>query len=140
MLCCGNGCKRLRLFQTTSGRFSKIGSTRVIKGGGIIGPSLGPMARDVDSLVTVLRHIWSPGSLNYLRDAYTAPLTFQGEPFCGTKKLRIGYYTDNGYFQVMLSCSVYSRTSIIGTPSVGAKSFQLSNCANYGMLSYFVSV
>ncbi len=35
---------------------------------------------------------------------------------------------------------VLVQRCIIGTPSVGAKSFQLSNCANYGMLSYFVSV
>ncbi len=34
----------------------------------------------------------------------------------------------------------YSRTSIIGTHSVGSKSCQLSNCANYGILSHFVTV
>ncbi|XP_076440415.1 fatty-acid amide hydrolase 1-like [Babylonia areolata] len=78
----------------TLGRFSKIGSYSVNKGKTIVSGVVGPMARDVDSLVVMTRVMASPDMWEL--DPALPPLPFQEQLLTSSHKLRIGYYTWDG--------------------------------------------
>ncbi len=71
-----------------------------MKGGALISSTYGPFGQDVDTLVTVLRHLWVCDSRNFVESPYTAPVEFNESVYSDTKALRIGFYTDNSYFVV----------------------------------------
>ena len=56
--------------------------------------TLGPMARDPDSIVTAMRAIWD-GSMIAL-DPSVVPMTFNEDMYQSKQRLRIGYYCDMG--------------------------------------------
>lgn len=56
----------------------------------------GPMSRTVDDCTLILKTWWS--DTLYHADPMMAPLPFNDTLYNSTKKLRIGYYTHDGYF------------------------------------------
>ncbi|XP_076441093.1 fatty-acid amide hydrolase 1-like [Babylonia areolata] len=79
----------------TLGRFSQSGIYSVSKGKMIISGVVGPMARDVDSLVVMTRVMASPDMWEL--DPALPPLPFQEQLLTSSHRLRIGYYTCIGY-------------------------------------------
>ena len=56
--------------------------------------TLGPMARDPDTIVTAMRALWD-GSMFDL-DPSVVPITFNEDLYQAKQRLRIGYYCDMG--------------------------------------------
>ncbi|KAL8582160.1 hypothetical protein ACOMHN_004079 [Nucella lapillus] len=81
-------------FKPTLGRFSKQGVYSVTKGRLLIAGVVGPMGRDVDTLVLMTRVMASPDMRQL--DPSLPPLPFNDQVFKSTAKLRIGYYTWDG--------------------------------------------
>ncbi|VDP04560.1 unnamed protein product [Soboliphyme baturini] len=79
-------------FKPTGDLFSHVGSYASVPGRPLICACLGPMARDVDSVVLFMRIVLSLGMHNL--DPYVIPFTFQEEVYTSEKILTIGYYTD----------------------------------------------
>ena len=78
----------------TSGRITLLGS--VPHGHRVIKPCWGPMARDVDSLVLVLRTALQQRVFD--EDKTVPPMPFDDSIFLSEKPLTIGYYTDDGMY------------------------------------------
>ncbi|KAG8550077.1 hypothetical protein GDO81_028960 [Engystomops pustulosus] len=58
---------------------------------------IGPMARDVDSLVLSMKAFWCDKMFHL--DPSIPPICFNEETFSSISSLRIGYYEEDGYFQ-----------------------------------------
>ncbi|XP_056408156.1 fatty-acid amide hydrolase 1-like isoform X3 [Hyla sarda] len=58
---------------------------------------IGPMARDVDSLVLTMKAIWCDE--HFQLDPNVPPLYFNEKSFSSVAPLRIGYYEEDGFFQ-----------------------------------------
>ncbi|CAK8674010.1 unnamed protein product [Clavelina lepadiformis] len=56
---------------------------------------IGPIARDMDTIVLAMRALLCP--LMFELDVDVPPLPFNEKVFGSTRKLRIGYYVDDGY-------------------------------------------
>lgn len=89
---CGTSC-----LKPTSGRLS-LKSSEELDGGNmqtLIRATPGPMARDVDTLVTAMKAVLCP--YHFELDPDVPPLPFNSEVYESKRKLRIGYYTYDGY-------------------------------------------
>nr|CAB3244174.1 fatty-acid amide hydrolase 1-like [Phallusia mammillata] len=82
-------------FKPTCNRLSLAGLHGPIPGHVNIATTIGPMARDVDTLVLAMRSILCP--LMFELDPYIVPMPFDEKLFGCTKPLRIGYYVDDGF-------------------------------------------
>ncbi|XP_060079740.1 vitamin D3 hydroxylase-associated protein-like [Ylistrum balloti] len=86
----------------TQGRLSTKGMRSLTKPQNIVIGTGGPMARDVDGVVLLMRAMLSP--LHFQLDPSIPPIPFQEKEFSDTRRLRIGYYTSHGYADPVPSC------------------------------------
>ncbi len=75
-------------------------SRPVMKGVVMLAGTLGPMATDMTAVVDVCRHLWTEESTQYILDPYTAPLPFREKIFEDDRPLKVGFYMDDGFFEV----------------------------------------
>ncbi|XP_034270894.1 fatty-acid amide hydrolase 1 [Pantherophis guttatus] len=81
----------------TGSRLSTLGLATPVAGIKSVTATIGPMARDVDSLVLCMKALLCD-ELFHL-DPSVPPLPFREEIYTSSNLLRIGYYEDDGYFQ-----------------------------------------
>lgn len=86
----------------TVGRLSSQGSSPIGRGQTIIPSTFGPMACDVDSLVTVMRALLVPYMFEL--DNTVPPLPFNEQMYSSKRPLRIGYYTQDSAFHAVPAC------------------------------------
>ncbi|XP_068599706.1 fatty-acid amide hydrolase 1 [Brachionichthys hirsutus] len=84
-------------FKPTSGRISSLGQIPSYRGQKSILSSVGPMAKDVDSLALCMEALLCD-HMFYL-DPTIPPMPFNTQIFRSTKPLRIGYLLNDGYTQ-----------------------------------------
>ncbi|XP_077189995.1 fatty-acid amide hydrolase 1-like [Paroedura picta] len=82
-------------FKTTANRISKKGIVPSIRGQKSVSVGVGPMARDVESLVLCLRALMCDKMFQL--DPTVAPLPFSEEVYSSSQPLRIGYYTTDSF-------------------------------------------
>ncbi|CAH1776226.1 unnamed protein product [Owenia fusiformis] len=83
-------------FKPTVGRLSAKGTHGCTKGQQIVRAAYGPLARDVDGLVTAMKALLVP--LMFKLDPTVNPLPFRTEVFEDNRKLKIGWYDNDGWF------------------------------------------
>uniref|UniRef100_A0A8D0DYT5 Fatty-acid amide hydrolase 1 n=1 Tax=Salvator merianae TaxID=96440 RepID=A0A8D0DYT5_SALMN len=81
----------------TGQRLSTVGLASPIAGMKSVTATIGPMARDVDSLVLCMKALLCD-ELFHL-DPSVPPIPFREEIYTSSSPLRIGYYEDDGYFE-----------------------------------------
>ncbi|KAM6455744.1 vitamin D3 hydroxylase-associated protein-like isoform 2-T2 [Liasis olivaceus] len=81
----------------TGSRLSILGLASPIAGMKSVTATIGPMAKDVDSLALCMKALLCD-ELFHL-DPLVPPLPFREEIYTSSNLLRIGYYEDDGYFQ-----------------------------------------
>ncbi|XP_037683249.1 fatty-acid amide hydrolase 1 [Choloepus didactylus] len=79
----------------TSGRLSKSGLKGCVYGQEAVHVSVGPMARDVESLVLCLRALLNEDMFRL--DPTVPPLPFKEEVYTSSQPLRVGYYETDNY-------------------------------------------
>ncbi|XP_014651372.1 PREDICTED: vitamin D3 hydroxylase-associated protein-like [Ceratotherium simum simum] len=84
-------------FKPTGSRLSLLGMSVPMDGMDTVTGTLGPMARDVDSLALCMRALLCE-ELFHL-DPSVPPLSFNDEVYSSSKPLRIGYYESDGFSQ-----------------------------------------
>ncbi|XP_048351750.1 vitamin D3 hydroxylase-associated protein-like [Sphaerodactylus townsendi] len=84
-------------FKPTGYRLSIKGTTSPVDGMNSAINVIGPVARDMDSLVLCMKAVLCD-ELFHL-DPTVPPLPFNDEIYCSSRPLRIGYYDGDGYFQ-----------------------------------------
>uniref|UniRef100_A0A5S6QY60 fatty acid amide hydrolase n=1 Tax=Trichuris muris TaxID=70415 RepID=A0A5S6QY60_TRIMR len=89
-------------FKPTSTRMSQIGSTASIPGRPLMCATVGPMARDVYSLVTFMRNILCDDLFG--NDPYVMPVKFQEQLYKAKGQLTIGYYETDDFFAAIPAC------------------------------------
>ncbi|XP_030063005.1 vitamin D3 hydroxylase-associated protein [Microcaecilia unicolor] len=82
-------------FKPTAPRLSTIGVTTPLQGFLSVLLALGPMARDVDSLVLCMKALLCDHMFRL--DPSVPPIPFRDELYLTMKPLRIGYYDTDGY-------------------------------------------
>ncbi|KAM9483194.1 fatty-acid amide hydrolase 1-like [Clarias gariepinus] len=87
----------------TRNRISMLGLTSSTKGIKTVHSTIGPMARDVESLALCMRALLCTDM--FTLDATVPPIPFNQEVYESSKPLRIGYYENNGYSQPSPSMS-----------------------------------
>ncbi|XP_053492952.1 vitamin D3 hydroxylase-associated protein [Ictalurus furcatus] len=89
----------------TNNRISLHGLSSCVKGGktGKTPTSVGPMARDVESLALCMRALLCPDM--FTLDPTVPPIPFNQQVYESSEPLRIGYYENDGYFQPSPSMS-----------------------------------
>lgn len=90
---CGVCC-----LKPTFGRLSLRTCEEIVHGQSLVLSTPGPLGRDVDSLVLAMRAVLCP--YMFQLDPEVPPIPFRNEIYESKKKLRIGFYTNDGY----LSC------------------------------------
>ncbi|KAK5977926.1 Fatty-acid amide hydrolase 1, partial [Trichostrongylus colubriformis] len=83
-------------FKSSSIRFSHTFSTSSIPGRQLVTANEGPMAKSIGTCIDYLKVIWSDLHL-YQMDPYVPPVIWQEDMYSSQKKLRIGYYTTDGF-------------------------------------------
>uniref|UniRef100_A0A8R1E4D8 fatty acid amide hydrolase n=1 Tax=Caenorhabditis japonica TaxID=281687 RepID=A0A8R1E4D8_CAEJA len=78
-------------------RFSHRGVCGSVPGRPLINSNDGPMAQNVDTTVDFLRTVWADTWITE-QDPYVPPVTWNEDVYSSTKKLKIGYYIDDGWF------------------------------------------
>ncbi|XP_013930689.1 PREDICTED: vitamin D3 hydroxylase-associated protein-like [Thamnophis sirtalis] len=81
----------------TGSRLSTLGLASPVAGMKSVTATIGPMARDVDSLALCMKALLCD-ELFHL-DPSVPPLPFREEIYTSSNLLRIGYYKDDGYFE-----------------------------------------
>ncbi|XP_019356912.1 PREDICTED: vitamin D3 hydroxylase-associated protein-like [Gavialis gangeticus] len=81
----------------TGNRLSHAGLVSPIVGMKSVMATIGPMARDVDSLVLCMRALLCEDLFQL--DPTVPPIPFNEEVYSSSKPLRIGFYDGDGYFQ-----------------------------------------
>jgi len=89
-------------FKPTTGRVSHIGCHGPTEGQKLVTSSIGPLARDVDSLVLCCQALFSP--IMHKLDPTVCPLPFNFKVYQSKEKMRIGYYLDDGYMLPVPAC------------------------------------
>lgn len=84
-------------FKPTPDRLSLHGVRPCVDGMTAVSLCIGPMARDVDSLVLTMKALWCDELFQL--DPKVPPVYFNEETFSSVTPLRIGYYEEDGYFQ-----------------------------------------
>ncbi|XP_030647325.1 fatty-acid amide hydrolase 1 [Chanos chanos] len=84
-------------FKPTSGRISLRGARSCAPGQKSVCSSLGPMARDVDSLALCMRALLCEDMFSL--DPTVPPVPFNQQVYQSSERLRIGYYENDGYLQ-----------------------------------------
>ncbi|KAM6962519.1 fatty-acid amide hydrolase 1 [Aplochiton taeniatus] len=84
-------------FKPTCGRISSRGVSSCCPGQKSVLASLGPMARDVDSLALCMRALLCEDMFSL--DPAVPPVPFNQQVYQSSKPLRIGYYESDGYMQ-----------------------------------------
>uniref|UniRef100_A0A8C5FFW1 Amidase domain-containing protein n=1 Tax=Gadus morhua TaxID=8049 RepID=A0A8C5FFW1_GADMO len=79
----------------TCNRLSTKGISSSVKGQTSVKTSVGPMARDVDSLALCMQALLSDHM--FTLDPTVPPIPFNTEVYQSSKPLRIGYYENDGY-------------------------------------------
>nr|CAB3244153.1 fatty-acid amide hydrolase 1-like [Phallusia mammillata] len=82
-------------FKPTMNRLSKQGLQGSLPGQTLISATLGPMARDVETLVLAMKTLLCPTMFKL--DPSVPPMLFNTEVYTTKRKLCIGFYTDDGY-------------------------------------------
>ena len=59
-------------------------------------PSVGPMARSMDDIVTSLKAMWSP--ITFELDVYHSPIPFNELNYESKQRLNVGYWVNDGWF------------------------------------------
>uniref|UniRef100_A0A4W4EF09 Fatty-acid amide hydrolase 1 n=1 Tax=Electrophorus electricus TaxID=8005 RepID=A0A4W4EF09_ELEEL len=90
-------------FKPTFNRISLHGVNSCVKGIKSVPSSIGPMARDVESLALCMRALLSTDMFSL--DPTIPPLPFNQQVYDSTEHLRIGYYDNDGYHQPSPSMS-----------------------------------
>uniref|UniRef100_A0A8R1DIS2 Amidase domain-containing protein n=1 Tax=Caenorhabditis japonica TaxID=281687 RepID=A0A8R1DIS2_CAEJA len=85
-------------FKSSSGRTPQLGKTASIPGRQLLRSVEGPIAQNVDVCVEYLKLKWNDTKL-FEKDVYMPPVKFQQALYDSEKKLRIGFYTFDGYQQ-----------------------------------------
>ncbi|KAK0400098.1 hypothetical protein QR680_003355 [Steinernema hermaphroditum] len=78
-------------------RLSELGMEGSIPGRPMICASAGPMAQSIRSAAHYLKCIWSDDWISRV-DPYVPPVLWKDEEYSSTRKLKIGYYIDDGWF------------------------------------------
>lgn len=86
----------------TGNRISTKGTYTVDATNNCLPIVLGPMARDVDSVVLAMKAVLVPYMFEL--DRSVPPLPFNEQVYTDSRPLRIGYYLDNGLFEPVPSC------------------------------------
>ncbi|XP_066454143.1 fatty-acid amide hydrolase 1 isoform X1 [Eleutherodactylus coqui] len=81
-------------FKPTGNRLSKIGIKPSCPGQKSVTAMTGPIARDVDTLVTAMRALLCDDMFHL--DPTVPPIPFNDKVYCSTRPLRIGYYETDG--------------------------------------------
>lgn len=84
-------------FKPTSRRLSLRGISSCIKGQKSVLSSVGPLARDVESLALCMRALLCPDM--FTLDPTVPPIPFNQKVYESSEPLRIGYYENDGYMQ-----------------------------------------
>ncbi|XP_075688165.1 vitamin D3 hydroxylase-associated protein-like [Rhinoderma darwinii] len=84
-------------FKPTPNRLSMCGVRPCIDGMFSVAFCIGPMARDVDSLVLTMKALWCDEMFHL--DPSVPPIYFNEKTFSSVTPLRIGYYQEDGFFQ-----------------------------------------
>ncbi|KAG9463714.1 hypothetical protein GDO78_021247, partial [Eleutherodactylus coqui] len=84
-------------FKPTPNRLSMIRNRQCIDGMYSVPFCIGPMARDVDSLVYTMKALWCDEMFHL--DTSVPPLYFNEKTFSSVEPLRIGFYEEDGFFQ-----------------------------------------
>ncbi|XP_027002568.2 fatty-acid amide hydrolase 1 isoform X2 [Tachysurus fulvidraco] len=84
-------------FKPTANRISSLGLNSCVKGRKSVLSSVGPMARDVNSLALCMRALLNKDM--FTLDPTIPPLPFKQEVYESSERLRIGYYDNDGYLQ-----------------------------------------
>uniref|UniRef100_A0A1I8APE8 fatty acid amide hydrolase n=1 Tax=Steinernema glaseri TaxID=37863 RepID=A0A1I8APE8_9BILA len=79
-------------------RLSENGMGVSIPGRPLICASAGPMAQSIRSAAHYLKCIWSDDWISRI-DPYVPPVLWNDEEYSSTRKLKIGYYSDDGWFK-----------------------------------------
>ncbi|OWF56746.1 vitamin D3 hydroxylase-associated protein-like [Mizuhopecten yessoensis] len=87
----------------THGRLSTKGMLSFSSHQNIVSAVGGPMARDVDGVVLLMKALLSP--LHFKLDPSVPPIPFQDKEYADTRRLRIGYYTSHGYVDPVPACT-----------------------------------
>ncbi|XP_052331247.1 fatty-acid amide hydrolase 1-like [Oncorhynchus keta] len=82
-------------FKPTANRLSLRGASSCIRGQKSVLSSLGPMARDVDSLALCMQALLCDHMFRL--DPTVPPISFNQQVYQSSKPLRIGYYENDGY-------------------------------------------
>lgn len=83
-------------FKSSSDRTPQLGKTASIPGRQLLLSVEGPLAHSIDTCIEYLKLKWNDPEI-YRKDVYMPPVPFQQALFDSEKKLRIGYYTFDGY-------------------------------------------
>ncbi|KAL6738195.1 hypothetical protein Aduo_011767 [Ancylostoma duodenale] len=83
-------------FKPSSVRFSHTFTTSSIPGRQLVTSNEGPIAKSITTCIEYLKVAWSDLFL-YNVDPFVPPVTWQEEMFSSQKKLRIGFYTHDGF-------------------------------------------
>ncbi|CAJ0602836.1 unnamed protein product [Cylicocyclus nassatus] len=83
-------------FKPSSIRFSHTFTTSSVPGRQLVNSNEGPMAKSITTCIEYLKIAWSDLFL-YNIDPFVPPVTWQDKMFNSEKKLRIGFYTHDGF-------------------------------------------
>lgn len=78
-------------------RFSHRGVCGSVPGRPLINSNDGPMSKSVETNVDFLRAVWADTWITE-HDPYVPPVTWNEAAYSSDKKLKIGYYIDDGWF------------------------------------------
>ncbi|XP_016321471.1 vitamin D3 hydroxylase-associated protein-like [Sinocyclocheilus anshuiensis] len=84
-------------FKPTARRISVCGISSCVKGQKSVSSSLGPLARDVESLALCMRALLCQDMFSL--DPTVPPIPFNQEVYESSEPLRIGYHENDGYLQ-----------------------------------------
>jgi fatty acid amide hydrolase len=90
-------------FKPTGLRLSRLGIHSSSKIPPRINTTIGPLANDVNALISVTKSLMGPDI--FAADLTIPPLQFNTELFESKDKLRIGYYVYDGYIQPVPACA-----------------------------------